>query len=136
MPFKRSKEDTIVNRSCSERLRVNFDLRNSPSDLSQRMLNAIETGSVIPIHRHRHSSETIAVLRGKIRQDFFFDEGTLDYSIIMGPGGDVFGMNVPIGRWHRSVSIESGNVILESKDGPNVPIGRRMWWIRRNDMMI
>ena len=108
---------------ASPRLRVNFDLRNSSSDLSQRMLNAIEPGSVIPIHRHRHSSETIAVLRGKIRQVFFFDDGTLDSSIIMGPGGDVFGMNVPIGRWHRSVSLESGTVILESKDGPYVPIG-------------
>ena len=108
---------------ASPRLRMNFDLRNSSADLSQRMLNAIEPGSVIPIHRHRHSSETIAVLRGKIRQDFFFDDGTLDCSIIMGPGGDVLGMNVPIGRWHRSVSLESGTVILESKDGPYVPIG-------------
>ena len=87
------------------------------------MLNAIEPGSVIPIHRHRHSSETISVLRGKIRQDFFLEDGTLDSSIIMGPGGDVLGMNVPIGRWHRSVSLESGTVILESKDGPYVPLG-------------
>ena len=108
---------------ASPRLRVNFDLRNSPSDFSQRMLNAIEPGSVIQIHRHSHSSETITVLRGKIRQDFFCDDGTLESSVIMEPNGDVIGMNIPIGRWHRSVPLESGTVILESKDGPYVPIG-------------
>ena len=52
---------------ASPRLRMNFDLRNAPDDQSQRMLNALEPGTVMPIHRHRGSSETVTVLRGKVK---------------------------------------------------------------------
>ena len=108
---------------ASPKLRVNFYLRNSSSDLSQRMLNAIEPGSEIAIHRHRHSSETVAVIRGKIREEFFSEDGVLIDSVEVSPGGDAVALSVPIGEWHRSISLESGTVILESKDGPYEPIG-------------
>ena len=109
---------------ASPRLRMNFDLRNSSADLSQRMLNAIEPGSEIAIHRHRHSSETVAVIRGKIREEFFSEDGVLIDSVEVSPGGDAVALSVPIGEWHRSISLESGTVIMESKDGPYEPIGK------------
>lgn len=106
----------------SARLRMNFDLRNSDTDSSQRMLNAIEPCSVIPIHRHSTTSETVVVIRGKVVQHFYDDEGNVTDSIYMQPGGPTYAMNVPIGQWHRIESLESGTVILEFKNGPYVPI--------------
>ena len=58
---------------ASPRLRMNMDLRNSASDSSQRMLNAIEPGSVVPVHRHRGSSETVVVLRGRVVEEYYDD---------------------------------------------------------------
>lgn len=106
----------------SPRLRMNFDLRDALDDSSQRMLNAIEPGSVIPIHRHSTTSETVVVIRGKVVQHFYDDEGNVTDSIYMQPGGPTYAMNVPIGQWHRIESLESGTVILEFKNGPYVPI--------------
>ena len=60
---------------ASPRLRMAMDLRNSPEDLSQRMLNALELGTVMPIHRHLASSETVTLLRGRIRWHFYDDAG-------------------------------------------------------------
>lgn len=107
----------------SPRLRMNRDLRNCPSDGSQRMLNAIEPGSVLPVHWHRFSSETVVVLRGHLRETFY-DPGkriTGVYDLIA--GGDVAALNVPIGQWHTAEALESGTVIIEMKDGPYKPIG-------------
>lgn len=70
------------------RLRQNYDLRNSAEDKSQRMLNAIEPGTIMPIHRHRGSSETVVLLRGSMRQNFYDDQGHLTNSWILKPGTD------------------------------------------------
>lgn len=107
---------------ASSRLRMNFDLRDAADDSSQRMLNAIEPGSVIPIHRHSNTSETVVVLRGKVVQHFYDDQGNVTDSIYMQPGGPIYAMNVPIGQWHRIESLESGTVILEFKNGAYAPI--------------
>ena len=107
---------------ASSRLRMNFDLRDGADDSSQRMLNAIEPGSVIPIHRHSNTSETVVVLRGKVVQHFYDDQGNVTDSIYMQPGGPIYAMNVPIGQWHRIESLESGTVILEFKNGAYAPI--------------
>ena len=107
----------------SPRLRMNRDLRNSPSDQSQRMLNAIEPGSELPVHRHRFSSETVVILRGHLRETFY-DPGkrvTAIYDLVA--GGDVIAMNIPLGQWHTAEAMESGTVIIEMKDGPYVPTG-------------
>ncbi len=106
---------------ASPRLRMNLDLRNSPADQSQRMLNAIEPGTVLPIHRHRTTSETVVCLRGHFVEYFYDDSGVRTASIDMTPGGTL--INIPAGQWHNLESLESGTVLLEVKDGAYEPIG-------------
>ena len=105
---------------ASPRLRMNLDLRNSPEDQSQRMLNAIEPGTVLPIHRHRTTSETVVCLRGHFEEYFYDEEGRLTDTIDMVPGGTL--INIPAGQWHSLKSLESGTVLLECKDGPWEPL--------------
>ena len=106
---------------ASPRLRMNYDLRNSSEDGSQRMLNAIEPGTVMPIHRHRSSSETVVYVRGHFEEYLYGDSGTLVETVDMVPGGNV--LNVPAGQWHSLRSLESGTVLLECKDGKWEPLG-------------
>ena len=108
---------------ASPRRRMNLDLRNSPSDGSQRMLNALEPGTVLPIHRHRKSSETVVCLRGRLREIFYSDAGEVTEVIDLAPGSGCVAVNIPIGQWHTVESLESGTVILECKDGPYEPLG-------------
>ena len=118
---------------ASLRLRMNMDLRNSGADTSQRMLNAIEPGSVVPIHRHRKTSETVVVLRGRVVEEYYDDAGVLVESFVLGdchvadaPRNDVpmvYALNIPAGQWHTLRALESGTVILEMKDGAYEPIG-------------
>lgn len=109
---------------ASPRLRMNLDLRSSPEDKSQRMLNAIEPGSPMPIHRHRHSSETVVCLRGRLVEEFYDDlERMCTDAIELTPNGPNFVLNIPAGQWHTVRALESGTVILECKDGPYVPLG-------------
>ncbi len=109
---------------ASPRLRMNLDLRNSSEDKSQRMLNAIEPGSPMPIHRHRKSSETVVCLRGRLVEEFYdeLDRICTD-AIELSPNGPVVALNIPIGQWHTVRALESGTVILECKDGPYEPLG-------------
>ena len=107
----------------SPRLRMNLDLRNSDADSSQRMLNAIEPGSVVPVHRHRGTSETLVVLRGRVVEEYYSSEGVLEASYELAAGGPVCALNIPAGQWHTLRALESGTVILEMKDGPYEPIG-------------
>ena len=107
----------------SPRLRMNLDLRNSVDDTSQRMLNAIEPGSVVPIHRHRHTSETVVCLRGRIVEEFYDElERICTEAIVLSPNSPTVALNIPAGQWHTVRSLESGTVILEVKDGPYEPI--------------
>ncbi len=108
---------------ASPRLRMNMDLRNSAADGSQRMLNAIEPGSPLPIHRHTKSSETVVCLRGHLREMFYNDAGEVTEVIDLAPGSDCVALCIPIGRWHTVEVLESGTVILECKDGAYEPIG-------------
>ena len=102
---------------------MNYDLRNSAEDGSQRMLNAIEPGSPLPIHRHRRSSETVVCLRGRLVEEFYSEAGKLVDSIEIMPGGPVVAVNIPIGQWHTVRALESGTVIMEVKDGAYEPLG-------------
>ena len=108
---------------ASPRLRMNYDLRDSAQDGSQRMLNALEPGTVLPIHRHRTTSETVVILRGRATQEFYDDQGRLTESVTIAPGSDCVGMSIAKGSWHKLISHESGTVILECKDGPYEPLG-------------
>ena len=122
---------------ASPRLRMNMDLRNSADDQSQRMLNAIEPGSPLPIHRHQKTSETVVCLRGRLVWEYYQelrDEGLElgDSSkssrvqkvqeIELSPNGQVVALNIPAGQWHTVRALESGSVILEMKDGAYEPL--------------
>lgn len=108
---------------ASPRLRMNLDLRNSDSDTSQRMLNAIEPGSPLPIHRHQNTSETVVCLRGRLVEEFYDDlERICTERIELSPGGPVVALNIPAGQWHTVQALESGTVILEMKNGKYEPI--------------
>lgn len=107
----------------SPRLRMNLDLRTSDADTSQRMLNAIEPGSVVPIHRHQKTSETFIVLRGRVVEEFYDElERTCCATYEVSAGGPVCALNIPAGTWHTLRALESGTVILEMKDGAYEPI--------------
>ena len=107
----------------SPRLRMNLDLRDSESDGSQRMLNAIEPGSPLPIHRHRNTSETEVCLRGRLVEEFYDDlERTCTEAIELSPNGPVVALNIPAGQWHTVRVLESGTVILEMKNGAYEPL--------------
>lgn len=108
----------------SSRLRMNQDLRNTTSDGSQRMLNALEPGTRLPIHRHMKSSETVVCLRGHLREIFYNEAGDVTDVIDLIPGGPCVGLNIPIGQWHTVEVLESGTVIMEVKDGEYEPLGK------------
>ena len=105
---------------ASPRLRMNLDLRTTPNDNSQRMLNAIEPGTEMPIHRHRASSETVVCVRGHFEEYFYDSDGNLTDTIDVYPGGPV--INIPVGQWHSLKSLESGTILLEAKDGVWEPL--------------
>lgn len=108
----------------SPRLRMNMDLRNSDKDQSQRMLNAIEPGSVVPIHRHQKSSETVVCLRGRLVEEYYDElEHRCTETIELSPNGPVVALNIPKGQWHTVKVLETGTVIMEVKDGPYEPQG-------------
>ena len=107
---------------ASPRLRMNLDLRNSDADSSQRMLNAIEPGSVVPVHRHRSTSETVVVLRGRVVEEYYDEGGAVEAEFELAVGGPVCALNIPAGQWHTLRALESGTVILEMKDGAYEPI--------------
>lgn len=115
-------DDLSVRAKESPRLRMNYDLRNTPVDLSQRQLNALEPGTIIPIHRHHNTSETVVVLRGKLIWKHYNDKGELIDSFLLQADSDTCGISSPKGQWHSLNCLESGTVILEVKDGPWKPL--------------
>ena len=106
----------------SERLRVSLDLRTSSDDQSQRILNALEPGTKIPIHRHRTSAETVIVVRGRLIERLYNDTGKLTDEILLEAGGECPVLQLPAGQWHGVEVLESGTVIFEAKDGVYQPI--------------
>lgn len=104
----------------SPRLRQAYDLRNTPEEDSQRMLNAIEPGTEVPIHRHWNSSETVLCVRGHFQECLYDNAGNLEEIIDMVPGVAI--VNVPIGKWHNLRSMESGTILFEAKHGKYEPL--------------
>ena len=102
---------------ASPRLRQNYDLRNSEHDNSQRMLNAVEPGTVMPIHRHPNTSTTVIIIRGKVRQNFYDENGILMESVILNADGIIRAVQIEKGRWHNLESLELGTILFEAKDG-------------------
>lgn len=120
-------DNLLTQAAANPRLRQNMDLRNSPEDLSQRMLNALLPGTVLPIHRHTKTSETLVLLCGKMEEIFYEEtsDGVLREAdrILLSSEGPVRGLNIPIGRWH-SINVLEPTVILECKDGRYEPLGK------------
>lgn len=116
-------DDLIEKAKASPRKRMNMDLRDSIDDQSQRMLNAIEPESVVPIHRHQKSSETVVCLRGRVVEEFYDElERICTEAIELTPNGQTVALNIPAGQWHTLRSLESGSVILEMKNGKFEPL--------------
>lgn len=107
----------------SERKRQNFDLRNSSADTSQRMLNALQPETVVPVHRHEETAETVVCLQGKLYEVLYEEvttsEGTSFQETgryLLCPDEGKYGMQIPVGAWH-SVEVLEPSVIFEAKDG-------------------
>ena len=107
----------------SDRLRMNFNLHESLDAKAQRLLNALEPGTVLPIHRHQHTAETYIVLRGALKVLFYNDDRVLTDEFMVDPLNGVYGLHIPIGQWHTLEVLESGTMIFEVKDGPYTPMG-------------
>lgn len=108
--------------STSPRLRKNYNLHDSLDAPSQRLFNALQPGTKMEIHRHRHTSETCLVMRGSVRYSIYADDGSVLESFILKAGSDSFGYNVPAGVWHTMEPLEPNTVIFGCKDGPYQPL--------------
>lgn len=98
------------------RLRQNLDLRTSAEDGSQRMLNALLPGTVVPIHRHPNSTENVFLLCGKLVEVIYDEDGNVKERILLDPVAGSYGCVVPQGAWH-TVEVLEPSVIYEAKDG-------------------
>lgn len=106
----------------SDRLRMNFNFHDSLESKAQRLLNALEIGTELPIHRHINTSETYILLRGKIRVLFYDDNRNIKETFHLNPSNGDYGVHIPKGVWHTLEVLENGSVIFEVKDGPYKPI--------------
>ena len=114
-------DELTAQAEASPRLRMNRDLRNSPEDKSQRMLNALEPGTPLPIHRQMKSSETVVCLRDHLREVFYNDAGEVTEVIDLAPNSECVAINIPLGQWHSVEVLESGTIIMEFKEGAYEP---------------
>ena len=123
MEINKSLLDNLLEQAAaSPRLRMNYDLRTSPEDSSQRMLNALLPGTVLPIHRHTKTTEVLVLLRGKM-EEIFYEEGRETGRVLLEAGGPVQGLCIPVGQWH-TINVLEPTVILECKDGRYEPLGK------------
>ncbi len=107
----------------SPRLRMNYNFHASLEAKAQRLLNALEPGTVLPVHRHPHTAETYLLLRGKIRVMFYNEAKEETESTVLDPLTGDYGVHIPVGQWHTLEVLESGSVLFEVKDGPYTPLG-------------
>lgn len=119
-------DELTVQAKQNPRLRMNRDLRNSANDQSQRMLNALEPGTIVPIHRHTKTSETVCCVRGALDEVIYTEQadGTVVESerISLCAGSPLAVAQIPLGAWHTVDNIKEGTIIVESKDGAYEPM--------------
>ena len=128
-------EGLLEQAAQAPRLRVNYDLRNSAADTSQRMLNALAVGTQVPVHRHEDTAETVICLCGRLVEILYEEVEEFDTEQVSGttdvvrrkgfrevkrqllcPAEGLHGMQVPAGAWH-SIEVLEPSVIFEAKDG-------------------
>lgn len=115
-------DEVSAKAKINDRLRMNFNLHDSLDAKAQLLLNALEVGTVLSIHRHRHTAETYILLRGKIRVMFYNEMGEETESFILDPFSGNYGVHIPVGQWHTLEVMENDSVIFEVKDGPYTPL--------------
>ena len=114
--------DITAQAKTSPRLRMNYNFHKSLDEKCHRMLNAIEPGADIPIHRHPGKDESFVVLKGKVRSTTYNDDGSVIESVVLCAEEGRYGLDIPNGVWHKLESLESGSVVFECKEGPFVPL--------------
>lgn len=105
----------------SPRLRMNYNFHQSLDEKCHRFLNAVEPGTVVPIHRHPTKDETFIVLKGRVKVSTFNDEGEVLESVVLCQEDGMYGVDIPKNVWHTLESLDTGSVIFECKEGPFVP---------------
>ena len=106
----------------SPRLRMNYNLHEKLTDSTHRFFNAMEPGTVVPIHRHQNCAETFILVRGSMRVVLYDDDRNVIEDAILSAGGDNYGIHIPTGVWHWVDILESGTVTFEVKEGPYEPL--------------
>lgn len=106
---------------ASPRLRMNYNLHDSLDAKAQRLINVLLPGTVLPIHRHRHTAETYVLLRGKMNVVFYNEKGEEINRFHLDPTNGNYGVQIPAGQWH-TVEVIEPSAILEVKDGPYTPL--------------
>lgn len=116
-----------LSKSASEnpRLRFSFDLRNTDKDNSQRILNALQPGTILPIHRHPFTAETIIMIRGCVCQKFYNEKGEETDTFVLKAGGDCSVLQIPAGQFHSLECLEPNTIIFEAKDGSYIPVSAK-----------
>lgn len=105
----------------SPRLRMNYNFHQSLDEKCHRFLNAVESGTEVPIHKHPTKDETFVILRGKVRVTTHNDDGSIIEDVVLCSEEGSYGVNIPQGVWHKLECIEENSVIFECKEGPFVP---------------
>ena len=105
---------------ASPRLRMNYNFHKSLEDKCHRMLNAVEPGTVVPIHRHPTKDESFVVLRGKVKVSTYNDDGSLIESVVLCQEDGRYGVDIPKNVWHSLESLAENSCLFECKEGPFV----------------
>jgi cupin fold WbuC family metalloprotein len=106
---------------ASPRLRMNYNFHQSLEDKFHRFLNAVEPGTMVPIHKHPTKDESFVILRGKVRVTTHNDDGSIIEDVVLSQESGNYGVDIPKNVWHKLESLEPGSVIFECKEGPFVP---------------
>lgn len=115
-------DETSAKAKGSPRLRMNWNLHESFDDSVQRMFNALEPGTEVPIARHPDSAESLIILRGRLRILTFNDQKEIIEDIVIDPRTVNIGYHIPKGVWHQVQSLEEGTILFETREGPYAPV--------------
>lgn len=115
-------DETSAQAKASSRLRMNWNLHESFEDSVQRMFNALEPGTEVPIARHPDSAESLIILRGCLRILIFNDQKEIIEDVVIDPRSDNIGYHIPKGVWHQVQSLEGGTILFETREGPYAPV--------------